>query len=171
MNRTLLFYIFTVTVYITHAQNDNHSDQVWVIKIKTDTGTFTGRLTHISSSYVEITNKKSSVKSLFYSTDINSMSFKKSFLYNTSTGIAKGVGVGAFLVIVYYAKSYWLTAQPNHSDPSFIESLWTLSAVGAGVGFIYSSIESLFIRKRFFIYKLPYRYDEKRDKLKKYLFY
>jgi len=143
----------------------------YVVKVKTDTGAFTGRLTYIGSSSIEITDRSSGSKSLFYSTDIKTLIVKKPFLYNTATGTANGALVASFLTVVYYSKAYWFAGVQNHSDPAFGRALWSYSLAGAGVGLLYSGFESLFVHKRFQVAKMPHLYDNNRDKLKKYLFY
>jgi len=166
---TSLLLILLIVADLPYAQR--HPYPRYVVKVKTDTGSFIGRLTVIGSSSIEITNRVSGVKSLFYSTDIKTLIVKKPFLFNTATGTANGALLAAFVTVVYYGKAYWLAGVQNYSDPSFGRALWTYSLVGAGVGLLYSGFESLFVHKRFHVGKLPYRYDNNRDKLKKYLFY
>ena len=162
----LLFLLCTGQLFA-----QRHPYPRYVVKVKTDAGNVTGWLTYIGSSSIEIESRRSGTKSLFYSTDIKTLIVKKPFLFNTATGSANGALLAAFVTVVYYGKTYWANGAPNNSDPSFGRAMWSYTLVGAGIGLLYSGIESLFIHKRFQVDKLPYLYDNRRDKLKKYLFY
>jgi hypothetical protein len=146
-------------------------NRMYTLKIKTDRGNFNGVLTTIGSGSVEITNRRNATKLLFYSTEINTIVVKKPFFRYTAKGVLLGAGAGAFLVLAYYAKQYLKYGRADSSDPGFGYTLWSVTVFGAGVGFSGNAIESLFARKKIVIGKLPYMYDNKRDKLNKYLFY
>ena len=143
----------------------------YTLKIKTDKGVYRGRMTNINDSSIEITNSRSRTKMVFSARQINLIIVKKPFLTNTANTAAFGGLAGAVLVAAYYLKQYTTYGRRDPSDPAFGYALWTTTAFGTGLGLLYGSIESIFVHKKIRIYKALYMFENKKGKMKKYLYY
>lgn len=165
-----LFTIFFACLATWQSCAQTHN-KYYVLKIKTVDGVYKGRLTHIMDSSIEIMNKQNGTNSVFTASQINIILIRKSFLPNAAgTAVAGGLAA-AVLVAGYYLEQYWTYGRPDPSDPPFGYALWTTTAFGAAVGLLYGSIESLFLHKKLRVYRELYMFENKRGKMKKYLYY
>lgn len=139
----------------------------YIIKVKTETGIFKGRLTNILDSSIEITGRGFNDKKTFPVSSIQLIKVKRPFLKNVTLDLALGAIAGGVLVVAYYLKKSFYTP----GDPPFGRALWQTMAFGASAGALYGSIESAFVRIRIPIHKAQYIFENKRDRLGKYMAY
>ena len=156
-----------VFLNITHVNGQSDNFPGYKIKVKTQSGMFKGRLTGILDSSIEVTGNGNNNKRILPVATIQLIKVKRPFLKNVGVDIAVGAILGGGLVVAYYLKRNFYTPD----DPPFGRALWTTMAFGASAGFMYGSIESTFVRIRIPIHKAQYMFENKRDKLNKYITY
>ena len=162
----LVVFVTTCETYTQATHNRNYA-----LKIKTEEGVYKGRLTNVADSTIEIMSKRNGTTMVVTANRINQIIIKKPFLSNTLEAGAAGGILADVIVLLYYGNQYVEYGRPDPSDPTLGRALWMSTAFGVGIGLLSGSIESLFIHKKMRINRAAYVFENKRGKLKKYLYY